>query len=143
MKVVINRCYGGFGLSARATDAIYKRKGKKLSFFHEDRSKPRKGVGKIIPLKNAAAADALPGYDIWYATTGKRLSFKNAISRYSFNGDTDRSDPDLVAVVEQMGEAASSPLAELAVVEIPDGVEYDIEDYDGVESIHEVHRSWR
>ncbi|CAK0757599.1 hypothetical protein CCP1ISM_7520003 [Azospirillaceae bacterium] len=30
----------------------------------------------------------------------------------------------------------------MEVIEIPDGVDWTIDDYDGVESIHEKHRSW-
>jgi len=28
------------------------------------------------------------------------------------------------------------------VVDIPDDIEYEIDDYDGIESVHEAHRSW-
>ena len=48
----------------------------------------------------------------------------------------------LVDVVERLGKKANGESAELKVVEIPDGVEYEIDEYDGVESIHEKHRSW-
>jgi hypothetical protein len=53
-----------------------------------------------------------------------------------------RADPLLVRVVEELGEEANGSFAKLKVVEIPDGVDYQIDDYDGVESIHEKHRSW-
>jgi hypothetical protein len=33
-------------------------------------------------------------------------------------------------------------LAELKVVESPDDVEWEIEEYDGIEWIAEVHRTW-
>ena len=32
--------------------------------------------------------------------------------------------------------------AELAIVEIPDGIEWEIDDYDGIETIAETHRTW-
>ena len=56
--------------------------------------------------------------------------------------DIGRDDPSLVQVVEELGEQSWGDYAELKVVEIPDDVEWTIEDYDGMESIHEVHRSW-
>ena len=54
----------------------------------------------------------------------------------------DRTDPDLVAAVEELGLSASGSCAELRVVEIPDGIEWEISDYDGMESVEECHRSW-
>ena len=53
-----------------------------------------------------------------------------------------RSDPMLVQVVEQLGLKANSRLAQLKVVEIPDAIEWSIEEYDGMESVHEAHRIW-
>ena len=43
----------------------------------------------------------------------------------------------------ELGELANGPNAELKVVEIPDGIDWTIEEYDGVEWIAEVHRTWR
>ena len=53
-----------------------------------------------------------------------------------------RSDPRLVAAVEELGTAADGSLAELRVVELPDGVEWTIEEYDGTEWVAEKHRTW-
>lgn len=54
-----------------------------------------------------------------------------------------RTDPDLVAAVEELGsKAASGELAQLRVVEIPDDVAYEISDYDGIETVHESHATW-
>jgi hypothetical protein len=58
---------------------------------------------------------------------------------YAFRND--RTNPDLVRCVETLGSASSGTYANLKVVEIPDDVEWQIEEYDGAESIHEVHRS--
>ena len=60
-----------------------------------------------------------------------------------YYGDIERTDTDLVKVVETLGEEKSSgSLSELRIVEIPDGVDWELDEYDGIESIHEVHRSW-
>lgn len=56
--------------------------------------------------------------------------------------EDDRSHPDLVEVVELLGPLASGGYAELKVVEVPDGVEWTIEEYDGNEWVAEKHRTW-
>lgn len=54
-----------------------------------------------------------------------------------------RSDPRLIAAIEQVGiKQAAGELAELAIVDIPDGLAYAIDEYDGIETVHEAHRSW-
>jgi hypothetical protein len=44
--------------------------------------------------------------------------------------------------VETLGSAANGWAAELKVVEIPDGIEWYVDDYDGLEVVNEKHRSW-
>ncbi len=92
MKVVINRCFGGFSLSQRATEDL-----------------------------TALGCPGSPG---------------------EIERDIDRADPRLVSVVEALGWEANGRFADLEVIEIPDGTQYKIEDYDGMESIHEQHRCW-
>ena len=53
----------------------------------------------------------------------------------------DRAGPALVKCVEALGDEASGPFAELKVVEIPDGVEWEIFEYDGLELVAEKHRT--
>jgi len=62
------------------------------------------------------------------------------IDNYRAYGE--RANPLVAEVVESLGEEANGKYAKLKVVEIPDGIEYTIEEFDGVESIHEKHRSW-
>ena len=72
----------------------------------------------------------------------KSLGF--AGSRVFWTDDVQsRADPRLVAVVEKLGsDRASGPHARLKVVEIPDGIQVTIEEYDGLESVAERHRTW-
>jgi hypothetical protein len=54
-----------------------------------------------------------------------------------------RNDPDLVDIVERMGKEAQDRYSNLKIVEIPDGVQWEIQEYDGQEWIAEQHRTWR
>jgi hypothetical protein len=58
------------------------------------------------------------------------------------NRDYERHDPNLIQVVEELGKAASGSCANIQIVEIPDGVEYVVSEYDGNEHIAEAHRTW-
>ena len=46
-----------------------------------------------------------------------------------------RNDPDLVKVVEKLGDKANGYCAELAIEYIPKGTPYRIEEYDGLETV--------
>ena len=61
---------------------------------------------------------------------------------FGYDYKNKRSDPKLIECIEKLGKEADGFVANLKVVEIPDGIDYTIEDYDGVESIHEKHRIW-
>ena len=55
----------------------------------------------------------------------------------------ERNDPHFVLAVQTLGsEQSSGSYAKLKVVEVPDGVEWSIHEYDGCEWVAEVHRTW-
>ena len=54
----------------------------------------------------------------------------------------ERDDLMLVKVVEFLGDKANGRHAKLKIVEIPDDVEFKIEEYDGQECVAEAHRTW-
>jgi hypothetical protein len=49
----------------------------------------------------------------------------------------------LIQVVEELGDGANGYFAKLKIVEIPDDVLWQIEEYDGKEWVAEQHRTWR
>ena len=53
-----------------------------------------------------------------------------------------RSDPLLLQVVRELKTKASGLCARLVIVEIPDGVEWTIEECNGYEWVAEKHRKW-
>ena len=93
MKVVINTCYGGFGLSVEA-------------------------------LKEYKQKANITDPDFCYY-------------------DIDRTCPILIEMVERMmSDTLNNSFSDLKVVEIPDDVEWQLEEYDGAEWIAEKHRTW-
>jgi len=93
MKIVINPCFGGFGLSKEA--------------FEEYKQKAN-----------------ITDPDFYYH-------------------DIDRTCPILIEMVESMmSDTINDSLSGLKVVEIPDDVEWQIEEYDGAEWVAEKHRTW-
>lgn len=105
MKVVINKRYGGFGISLKAAE-------------------------RMAELGSKYAIEELE----YYKSKGNE--------RWYGGISIDRSDPILVQVVEELGEESFDERSSLKIVTIPDDVEYEIMDYDGMESVHEKHRVW-
>ncbi len=60
----------------------------------------------------------------------------------AFPHEMQRDDPVLVKIVEYLGAEANGGYAKLKVVEIPDDVDWAIDEYDGKEWVAEKHRTW-
>ncbi|EFM2997704.1 hypothetical protein HHK30_002755 [Listeria monocytogenes] len=88
MKIVLNKCYGGFGLSPVAEF-------------------------RLCQLKGVNPRD----YD------------------FDIYSEKDRGDLDLIATIEELGKTANGHYSNLKIVEIPDGSDFIIIDYDGKESV--------
>ena len=135
-KVVINKRYGGFGLSL---DALYKCVKNNSILVHEYEygscyTSDWDMFIKTYLNKNYKKYKASYSPPYLYDENKKVL--------YAFDNHLKRDDPELVELVEEMGSKASGSCANLEIIEIPNDVEYEIQDYDGFESIHEKHRVW-
>jgi len=114
-KIVINTCYGGFGLSDEAMERVLELKG--ISYTKKN--------------------------DIGFVCFYTKAQNENEVdNHYICEYDFERYDPALVQAVEEMGTEANGPHAELKVVLIPDDVQWYIHEYDGIECVHEEHRTW-
>lgn len=142
MKIVINKCYGGFGLSLAAQKEYLKRKGKKAFFYEQTQYEHRDGKNEYTRLDKINKENSEMGVFCSTKDLGKTTKKYPSNKDFFYYGNIDRTDPDLVAVVEKLGNKANGWAAKLRVVDIPDGARYSIDDYDGVESIHESHEVW-
>ena len=118
MRVIINRCYGGFGLSDKALERYALLKGMNIVKQKE------KSFGD-----SAYWLDGIEDDDHYF-------------SSYSLHCNECRTDDVLIRVVEELGQEANGFCADLRIVEVPDDVEWFIAEYDGIEWVAEEHRTW-
>ena len=140
MKVAYNACYGGFGLSPLALTKYAEKKGITLTWY-EEKQDPR-GFKKV----SATPENKLFGHQAFIKDLGDWFLSKdmdNDLYYYPSFCDEARSDPDLIAVIEELGSrSASGQCAKLQIDEIPDNREFEIDEYDGFESVVPPRQSW-
>lgn len=134
MKVVINACFGGFNLSRPAERMLVA-----MECPHMKRHEPKEYFGskdweEMFRKDQERSETGIMGRSL--VVDGKIITNEHR------HDDKSRSCPALAAVIETMGADANGPCAKLEVIEIPDGVDFVVDEYDGNESIHEKHRSW-
>jgi hypothetical protein len=140
-RVVINNCFGGFGLSHQAILAYLDKCG--VPVWTEANEK----FGGLIPFNYylVPPEERIQGDpEDWHSMTlAQRAAHNAAYSKTVFHDrDLARDDPYLVQVVEELGASANGRHAELKIVEIPADVNWEITEYDGNEAVAEKHRTW-
>ncbi len=136
MKIVINECFGGFSLSPEADLWLY------------NNGYDGKGFKENIEHYFSSDYRCSKALEIWesYLNTGKYSIVLNVFTpdkkHVLYSRDIDRTHPLLIKCIEELGEKANGACAELKIIEIPNNIEYEIEDYDGIEHIAEIHRTW-
>lgn len=147
MKVVINTCFGGFGLSDEAYEMLH-RLGHPIQRYVEQERGPDglylpqpANEGEVIFDRELTPRGTDDLSDLYWKYKG-RTRFGQ---RYWDGGWTrdNRAHPHVVEVVEALGNRANGPRAELGIVEVPDDADWTVEEYDGNEHIAEAHRTWR
>jgi len=141
MKIVINKCYGGFGLSVKGLLWLYD-KG-----YKDNLCEAREYYGLDRPdgeKRLKADLKKWEKYRIGKMTQNDFYPIFTPDQKYVIMDrlDFDRSSPLLIECIETLGIEVNGWAAKLVIIDIPDNIEYEIDDYDGIESIHEKHRSW-
>ena len=102
MKIILNQCYGWFGLSHAA----------------------------VLQYAELAGINLLIEKDAYGDYT-----YKTSPDEYFATCDIDRTDPNLVKVVENLGTAAGDRHSRPVIVDIPTGTRYYCHEYNGWEFI--------
>ena len=140
MKIVINRCHGGYGLSYEAVMRYLELKGIDV---YPEKNEGGWGHWTYWLVKPEDRLEQKEGEDFHSMSMEERQAYNKQYSDETFEENCiDRDDEVLVRVVEELGDDANGDYAELAIVEIPDNVEWEISEYDGSEHIAEKHRTW-
>lgn len=145
MKIVVNKCYGGFSISTKCLDRYAELLGKKVYHFTHDYTKKYKSFEdrEYIPFVGKGKRDEIFVYSF---TVPNPNDFDQNIlwkKHHMSNSPDDRTDKLLIQAIEEVGvEESSGSYAKLEIIEIPDNVDWEIDEYDGFESVHEKHRSW-
>jgi len=133
-EIVINNCFGGFGLSMLAELEYLKLKGKK-AYFYKDGTLDK-------PFRRVNGDDS----NMFFHTVTKDLGnspTSEEVNKYYFSGrDIERDDENLIKVVKKLKEKANGDCAELKIVKIPENIKWHIHEYDGSEHIAENHETW-
>jgi hypothetical protein len=138
VKIVVNSCYGGFGISEAGMLRYAELKG--IMLYAEPGQFSMTTYYTVPPDQRMQPLSS----DEWRtATTEQRMANNDAYSSQTIHcSDIPRDDPALVQAVEELGAAAADQFSELRIADVPDDVKWYIDEYDGQEWVAEVHRKW-
>ncbi len=141
--MVINKCYGGFGLSPFGVKKFSELEGIDIYPFTIDESENSKlnfQESKQISWKEIF--NNPKKYFLIHYSTKPILNGKHESESYFSDGDISRNNKNLIKIVEKYGKKVNGIYANLQIIEIPDNIKWEIEEYDGLECVSEEHRTW-
>lgn len=136
MKVILNKCYGGFSVSPKVYELYAKAIGKKTYFYNMQYSD---GIVKYIKTDEPTFFSSCFLRDYGDVVQENEINWTK--ENLHIDGDY-REDEKLIKIIEELGEDANTQYSNLKIVEIPDGMQYVIDDYDGIETLHEDVETW-
>lgn len=122
VKVVLNRKFGGFGLSQKVFERLIEQ-GWTVTHFREDHTPI--DLNADLLLRPVGTTYGYVKEGLYYLNWWK----------HEENSNEFRTRPEIVALVEELKEEASGDLALLVIEEVNDDYYWEIHSFDGVESI--------
>jgi len=139
MKLVINRCYGGFGLSILGKKEFLRCKGLDCFPYKQTKYSFQDGIDEYTYTPNCENKDMF----VHISTKFLGDTIDNCSGESWYWKTPERNDADLIGIIETFGsEKISGACSNLEIVEIPDDINWEIEEYDGTEWVSEKHRTW-
>jgi hypothetical protein len=143
MKIAINRCYGGFNLSPLAVQRLAQLKGQECFCFLRGLEGEKKDHFVPIAFEELSRVRMPEWYIVMFSVPNPADYGDRAYDHYlSSHPDLPRNDSMLIQVIEELKEKANGTYSDIQIVDIPDDIEWEIKDYDGIEHVAEVHRIW-
>lgn len=137
MKVVVNKCFGGFGLSLKAEKRLGELMGYPNVTFYKHVDGDFKKYTMVTDLEHRSIFVCAAKKNLGDVITNEELN-----ENFFSSNRIERDNKFLIQVIEELGEKASGSLSKLEIVEIPDDVDWEINEYDGLEHVAEKHRTW-
>jgi len=133
MKIVINDCIGGFGISHFGMVKYVEHKYGKCFVYAFNNG----GFNKVNDVPENTPS-------VFLATDlGDRIYDEHIVVNKIFEDEIKRNDESLIYIVETHGELINDSYSNLKIVEIPDDVKWHIGEGEmGGEWIYEEHRTW-
>lgn len=133
-KIAYNACFGGFGLSHKATMRYAELKG--ITLYPEVDPRFRGRIVTYWTVPESERGCVLTDEAFYKAPSEARQASNDFYRKHTISShDLERDDPVLTQVIEEMGDAANGDHAKLRIAEIPTGSRYRIDEYDGFESV--------
>jgi hypothetical protein len=136
-EIVINNCFGGFGLSYAGVMKYAELAGIQVFGYADDWTD---GYSMNAPVVRASSSS--PSVIYWLTNDlGDVITRDDLNNRGEWFHDRDipRDDPNLIKVVRMLKKKANGTCASLVIKKIPNDVNWQIEEYDGNEHIAEQH----
>lgn len=144
MKVVLNRSYGGFGLSPEAIRLYAKYTNTPVFFYEQVKYLRRDHYDEWRRVPDDVELSRLENYVISLYDLGYTFRKLPEDLCPFIDAEIDRTDENLIKVVEELGHKSFGRYAYLEVFDLPDEafVDTHIETEDGIETIHKNHEYW-
>ena len=135
-KIVVNRCYGGFGLSEKCVLLYAKKKGLQIYVDHDARH-------RYWLTPRIYRTDILSSQE-WYDATWEERDASIEKERMAVFNEykIKRDDKFLIEAIGELGVELAGDDTTLEIVEIPEDIDWEIDDCSGHEKVYDKNRVW-